>query len=48
MVYMTDIEAWALDQVAIRSLVDELIALHLTDGIPEPESVEDGALTFII
>lgn len=45
---MTNVEAWALDPVAIRALVDELIALHLADGIPEPAGVVDGALTLTV
>jgi hypothetical protein len=45
---VTNVETWALDQVATRELVDELIALHLADGIPEPAEVVDGALTLTV
>jgi hypothetical protein len=45
---VTNVETWALDQVATRELVDELIALHLEDGIPEPADVLDIALTLTV
>jgi hypothetical protein len=46
--FVTNVKTWALDQGATRALVDELIALHLADCIPEPADVVDGALTFTV